>query len=208
VEYFNDPNITQFIGIIALVFILFSGGLDTKWGGGEIHTLEGNSPFYCRSSDHHRWCGTIHQLDHRFFPHRIPANRLHRFFHRCRGSIGYLPVTWGKKLKNNIEPTLDLESGTNDPMAYFLTTTLIFLMLNPTTSIEANILLLIQSIGLGGILGVVFGKGMVKLINNINLHIPGLYPVFTSLSILNICCNLLRWWKRSFKCLYCGFNIK
>jgi cell volume regulation protein A len=85
----------------------------------------------------------------------------------------------GKKLKNNIEPTLDLESGTNDPMAYFLTTTLIFLMLNPTTSIEANILLLIQSIGLGGILGVVFGKGMVKLINNINLHIPGLYPVLT-----------------------------
>jgi len=114
----------------------------------------------------------------------------------------------GKKLKNNIEPTLDLESGTNDPMAYFLTTTLIFLMLNPTTSIEANILLLIQSIGLGGILGVVFGKGMVKLINNINLHIPGLYPVLSSLSILNICCNLLRWWKRSFKCLYCGFNIK
>lgn len=95
--YFNDPNITQFIGIIALVFILFSGGLDTKWGGGEIHTLEGNSPFYCRSSDHRRWCGTFHQLDHRFFLHRIPANRLHRFFHRCRGSIRYLPVTWGKE---------------------------------------------------------------------------------------------------------------
>ena len=29
--YFDDPNITQFIGIIALVFILFSGGLSTKW---------------------------------------------------------------------------------------------------------------------------------------------------------------------------------
>lgn len=84
-----------------------------------------------------------------------------------------------KSLKNNIEPTLELESGTNDPMAYFLTTTLIFLVLNPTTSTESTILLLIQSIGLGLILGVVFGKGMVMLINNIKLHIPGLYPVLT-----------------------------
>ena len=29
--YFDDPNLAQFIGIIALTFILFSGGLDTKW---------------------------------------------------------------------------------------------------------------------------------------------------------------------------------
>src|SRR5436190_23197983 len=29
--YFNDPKTAQFLGIIALTFILFSGGLDTKW---------------------------------------------------------------------------------------------------------------------------------------------------------------------------------
>ncbi len=29
--YFNNPKIAQFIGIIALIFILFSGGLETNW---------------------------------------------------------------------------------------------------------------------------------------------------------------------------------
>ena len=29
--YFDNPQITQAMGTIALVFILFSGGLDTKW---------------------------------------------------------------------------------------------------------------------------------------------------------------------------------
>src|SRR5688500_5403125 len=29
--YFDDPSIAQFLGVIALNFILFSGGLDTKW---------------------------------------------------------------------------------------------------------------------------------------------------------------------------------
>lgn len=29
--YFNDPQIAQFIGIVSLNFILFSGGLDTSW---------------------------------------------------------------------------------------------------------------------------------------------------------------------------------
>ena len=29
--YFNDPHMAQFLGVVALTFILFSGGLETKW---------------------------------------------------------------------------------------------------------------------------------------------------------------------------------
>src|SRR3982750_3915555 len=29
--YFDDPKLAQFLGVVALTFILFSGGLDTKW---------------------------------------------------------------------------------------------------------------------------------------------------------------------------------
>src|SRR5687767_1397210 len=29
--YFNDPHLAKFLGVVALTFILFSGGLDTKW---------------------------------------------------------------------------------------------------------------------------------------------------------------------------------
>ena len=62
------------------------------------------------------------------------------------------------------------------PWPTFMTTTLIFLILNPTTSIGSMVLLLIQSIGLGVIIGVISGKGMIKIINNIKLHVDGLYP--------------------------------
>ena len=31
--YFDDPKLTQFIGVVALNFILFSGGLETQWTG-------------------------------------------------------------------------------------------------------------------------------------------------------------------------------
>jgi cell volume regulation protein A len=62
-------------------------------------------------------------------------------------------------------------------MAYFLTITLIHLILNPSTSLQSMILSLIQSIGLGILLGVVWGKGSAKLLNSIKLQITGLYPV-------------------------------
>jgi cell volume regulation protein A len=65
-------------------------------------------------------------------------------------------------------------------MAYFLTTTVILLILNPATSIGTTVIVsLIQSLGLGVIFGVIFGKGMVKIINKINLDISGLYLVLT-----------------------------
>ena len=75
---------------------------------------------------------------------------------------------------------MELESGSNDPMAYFLVTTLIFLIINPQTSLGAMVLSLIQSMGLGILFGFIFGKGMVKIVNKIKLHTEGLYSVFTT----------------------------
>ncbi|QUH22765.1 potassium/proton antiporter [Methanobacterium alkalithermotolerans] len=176
--YFDNPDITQYVGTFALIIILFSGGLDTKWS--DVRPI--------------LWRGlTLSTLG--VFITAIAvglfinlAFKLPLLFSLLIGSIisstdaaAIFSIFRSKKegLKNNIEPTLELESGSNDPMAYFLTTTFIFLILNPTTSIEAMILLLIQSLGLGVIFGVIFGKIIVKLINNINLNIAGLYLVLT-----------------------------
>lgn len=177
--YFDNSVITQFIGIVALVFILFSGGMDTKWvevkpilwRGVALSTV-GVLITAVAVGFFINWITGFSIMESLLIGAIVSSTDAAAVFSifKSRGK---------RKLKNNIEPTLELESGTNDPMAYFLTTTLIFLILNPTTSIEATILLLIQSIGLGVILGVVFGKGMELLINNIKLHITGLYPVLT-----------------------------
>ena len=176
--YFNNPNITQFIGIVALVVILFSGGLDTKWGEvkpilwrgvalstvGVLFTAVTIGLFI-------NWLTSFPLLESLLIGSIISSTDAAAVFSIFRSrNIG---------LKNNIEPLLELESGSNDPMAYFLVTTLIFLIINPQTSLGAMAISLIQSMGLGILFGFVFGKGMVIIINKIKLHIEGLYSVFT-----------------------------
>lgn len=176
--YFDNPSIAQFIGIIALVIILFSGGLDTKFS--EVKPI--------------LWRGLTLSTIGVFITAIITGIFLYWFLHipllesLLIGSIisstdaaAIFAIFNSKKmgLKNNIAPLLELESGTNDPMAYFLVTTLIFLILNPTTSITSMVILLIKSLGLGILIGFFFGKGSVWIINNIKLHSEGLYSVFT-----------------------------
>ena len=176
--YFDNPNITQFIGIIALVIILYSGGLDTKWrdvkpvlGRGVVLSTAGVLITTVTVGLFINWITGFSLISSLLIGAIVSSTDAAAIFSIFRSK--------NQELKNNIIPTLELESGTNDPMAYFLTTTLIFLILNPTTSVWSTILLLVQSIGLGVILGVIFGKGSVKLINSIKLHIQGLYPVLT-----------------------------
>ncbi|MCL2116659.1 MAG: potassium/proton antiporter [Methanobrevibacter sp.] len=93
------------------------------------------------------------------------------------------------KLKDNLAEILELESATNDPMAYILTLTFLFLMLNPTTSIWDAIILFVQSLVFGSIIGYLFGKLSSKLIEGVNLDIKGLYPVLLiSLALLSFSC--------------------
>jgi len=81
------------------------------------------------------------------------------------------------RLKNEIDSILELESATNDPMAYVLTTSFIYMILHPSTSILGMTLVLIQSLIFGAIIGYLSGRLSVKLINKINLDYEGLYPV-------------------------------
>lgn len=176
--YFNDPMLVQLIGIVALVFILFSGGLDTKWTDvkpvlwkGVALSTVGVAITSIALGLFINWITGFSLTESLLMGAIVSSTDAAAVFSIFRSQKS--------GLKNNLEQLLELESGTNDPMAYFLTTTLIFLILNPSTSIESMVLLLIQSIGLGVIVGVLFGKGMVKIINSIKLHIDGLYPVFT-----------------------------
>lgn len=177
--YFDNPNIAQNIGTIALIFILFSGGLDTKWK--DIRpvlwkglTLSTFGVFITAIA-----VGLfIHWVLH--FP--LLLSLLIGSIISSTDAAAVFSIFRSRKqgLKHNIGPLLEFESGSNDPMAFLLTTTVIFLILNPTTSLGTTLIIsLIQSLGLGVIFGVIFGKGMVKLINKINLDINGLYIVLT-----------------------------
>jgi cell volume regulation protein A len=81
-------------------------------------------------------------------------------------------------LKENLRPMLELESGSNDPMAYMLTIALIQVVASGSNLDIALVGkdLLVQFL-FGGVIGFAFGQFAVWLINKINLSNSSLYPI-------------------------------
>ena len=93
--------------------------------------------------------------------------------------------TNGIGLKHNLRPLLELESGANDPMAYVLTTTLIGVVINTHSIIglteDVEALPIVQNIVIqlvmGTVLGLAFGEGLVLLMRRVKLGNEALYPI-------------------------------
>src|SRR5690606_9375767 len=83
-----------------------------------------------------------------------------------------------KNIRHKLRVTLEAESGSNDPMAIFLTVSFIELIQSPDASVFNMILSFFWQMGIGIILGLLCGKIAVWGINQINLDSSGLYPVF------------------------------
>ena len=83
----------------------------------------------------------------------------------------------GLHLRPRVSSTLEVESGSNDPMAIFLTIGLLE-VLNRTIDSGVSLLgLFVQQMGIGAVSGTACGWLAVRIINRIRLDAPGLYPV-------------------------------
>ncbi len=80
-------------------------------------------------------------------------------------------------LKSRLRPTLELESGSNDPMAYVLTIAFLGLVLNQDKSFISIVPLFLQQMIIGALAGYLFGRVSTYIINKIKLDFEGLYPV-------------------------------
>ena len=88
--------------------------------------------------------------------------------------------TQGAALKKRVASTLEIESGSNDPMAVFLTVALLELLAAGKSELEASIALaFVRQFAIGGLLGIGGGRLLVWLINRLRL-ITGLYPLLAA----------------------------
>ena len=176
--YFDNPQVAQFIGIVSLNFILFSGGLDTSWPAVKPVLKEGLALSTLGV--------LLTALGLGFFVYWITDLTL--FESLLLGSIvsstdaaAVFSILRGKNLalKKNLRPTLELESGSNDPMAYVLTIAFLSLVQIPDKSVWSIVWLFLQQMTLGAVAGFLFGKLSKFVINRIRLDFEGLYPVLT-----------------------------
>ncbi len=83
----------------------------------------------------------------------------------------------GLELKERTGATLEIESGTNDPMAIFLTVTLVQILVTGKDNVGAALIVeLLQQMGLGLLIGIAGGRMLSLLLKKVNLALS-LYPL-------------------------------
>ena len=174
--HFDNPKIAQFIGIVSLNFILFSGGLDTNWTSVKPILREGLVLSTLGVLLTAVTLGTFVWFVTDF---TIYESMLLGSIVSSTDAAAVFSILRSKSLalKTNLRPTLELESGSNDPMAYVLTIAFLTLVINQDQNLVSIIVLFFQQMILGGIAGFAFGKLSKFIINNIKLGFEGLYPV-------------------------------
>lgn len=173
---FDDPQIAQMIGIISLNFILFNGGLDTDWKAIRPVLKQG---IVLSSLGVLLTALTLGSFVYYVTNFTLYESLLLGSIVSSTDAAAVFSILRSKSLalRTNLRPTLELESGSNDPMAYVLTILFLGLVLNPDQNIASVIPIFFQQMILGGIGGLVFGRLSVILINRIKLDFEGLYPV-------------------------------
>ena len=180
---FHSVEATQFVGMIALCIILFTGGMDTKFSeirpvigpgivlatAGVVMTAVIVAGFVTLIAP---WVGLAVSF---------PAALLLAATMSSTDSASVFSILRSKKqgLNENLRPLLELESGSNDPMAYVLTIVLIGVLSGgaEAVSVPMSIVKFVIQMVLGGLMGYAIGRIGVWTINRINLSNHSLYPV-------------------------------
>ena len=179
---FNSAPVAQFVGMVALSIILFSGGMDTRYrairpviGPGVVLATVGVALtalivagfVYVVAP----WCNAeMSFLLALLFAATMSSTDSASVFSILRSRR--------QGLSENLKPLLELESGSNDPMAYILTILLVGL-LTPGESMGfgTSLLLFVVGMTLGVVAGYAFGRLAVWTINRINIENQSLYAV-------------------------------
>jgi cell volume regulation protein A len=179
---FDYPRLAQYVGVVALVFILFAGGFDTDWASVRPVLWQGIALSTVG-------VGLTTIIVAGFAVYVIHFSLLEGLLLgsivSCTDAAAVFAVLRSGHvgLQARLKHLLELESGSNDPMAVFLTLGFVSLLTNHTASLLDLLLMFALQMPMGLLLGWVMGTASVLIINRIELEYDGLYPVL-SLSLV------------------------
>ena len=173
---FDDPQIAQLIGVVSLNFILFSGGLDTDWKAVKPIWKEG---MMLSTLGVLLTALTLGAFVYYVTDFTIYESLLLGSIVSSTDAAAVFSILRSKNLalRSNLRPTLEMESGSNDPMAYVLTIAFLGLVVNQDQGWASIIPLFFQQMIIGAIAGFGFGRLSKIIINRIKLDFEGLYSV-------------------------------
>jgi cell volume regulation protein A len=177
---FDDYETAYVIGTLALAVIIFDGGLRTRratfrvalWPAVSLAVV-GVAVTAALLGAFAAWLIGLSWLEGFLLGAIVSSTDAAAVFATLR--------TQGAALKQRVASTLEIESGSNDPMAIFLTVGVLELIVAGARDLEPAPLLLalLSQFAIGGVLGYGGGRLLVLLINRLNL-ITGLYPLLAA----------------------------
>ena len=181
---FDDVRGAQFVGMVSLSIILFAGGLGTHvkdikpiLAPGIVLSTVGVLLTTAITGIFVWWISGLSWTSIHFalLPSMLLAATM-----SSTDSASVFGILGAQKmnLRHNLRPTLELESGSNDPMAYLITTMLVDVLVtgDSVTVVSLLRIFLVQFV-LGALLGFAFGRLGVWMLNRLNLDNRALYPI-------------------------------
>lgn len=181
--YFDNYQLTSTVSSLALVFIMFYGGFGTNWNMARksavpsilmssfgVIITAGLTGLFCY------WVLGTSLLEGLLIGSVVGSTDAASVFSILRSQK--------LNLKGTLAPLLEIESGSNDPIAYMLTIIILTFMSNAGTGLI--IPMLIKQIIFGMIVGSVLAKASVYILRKANFEVEGFYTIFvTAIAILS-----------------------
>ena len=174
--YFNNYHLTEQVCTITLIFIIFYGGFGTNWKMAKPvlkpALLLSTLGVILTAVITGLFCHFVLQLD--WIESLLIGSVI-----SSTDAASVFSILRSKKLnlKNGTASLLELESGSNDPVAYMLTLILIDIM-NESAKLSEIPFLLLAQVGYGTLFGIVIGLGTSLILKKINFMVDGLETIF------------------------------
>lgn len=176
---FDNPGAAHALGTLALAMILFDGGLQTPlssiravWKPASLLATVGVLVTALITGVAAAWILGLSLLEGLLIGAIVGSTDAAAVFAQLRNA--------GIHIRKRLKSTLEVESASNDPMAIFLTVGLLEVLVNDVPFGLGLLMMFVQQMGVGAVIGLGVGWLAVAVINRIHLQASGMYPVLVT----------------------------